>query len=699
MDKPIFFKKYLLAVVMLAVLAAQIIVPLPVHGADSAKAAEFTFSNDKITVSQDSAEDGEGEAAYEIDGTALTIQKSGTYLVSGSCGSGQIKIKKGTKNVTLMLGGITLTSEDSAPICCGKSSQVSIIAKEGTVNRLTDSAANNSTNNPDNANAENAVIKCKDGSNVTVGGTGEISITANGKNGIKSGASTEAEGSASLTIEDVALSLKAPVNDGVNAESLLTVKSGKLDISAADDALHCDYGLIVGQKNSQEGPEIQISECYEGLEGAEVTVYSGDIEIHSEDDGINAANSDLSGYDFSLEIAGGDVYVDAETGDGLDSNGSLTISGGKTEIFSTSQGDNAPIDSDGTFTITGGTVFTAGNSGMAQIPASGSQNYIAFGASMFGGQPPEGQPGEPPEGQGPSNDNQNKDDADSQTPPTGTPPQDGNANPPAQMGPQPEMPNQPSNISIAAGDALSITDDSNHTICKAAALRSANYVFYSDSALSKDATYTLYVNDTEAATATVEASMQQTPPSPPEGDNSNTGEDTDLSKSISVTLGKTKYVYNGKAKKPAVTVKAGSKKLTINKDYKVTYKNNKQVGTASVTVTGMGSYSGTLTKTFKIIPKGTAVSGTPTAKAKGFTVKWNKASQRVTGYEIQYSTAKSFAKKETATKTIRKSAVKKWTVSKLKEKTKYYVRVRTYKTVNGKAYYSNWSAARGVKTK
>lgn len=697
MSTQICSKKLLPAVVILVLLAAQLISPVTTRAEASVQEAEFLFSDEGITASAGSA--GAAEA-YEIEGTSLTIQSSGTYLVSGSCSNGQIKVEKEATDVTLILGGITLTSEDTAPICCGKSSQVSIIAKAGTVNRLADSAANNSTDNPSNTEAENAVIKCKDGSNVTIGGTGSIQITAKGKNGIKSGASTDREGSASLTIKDVSLSLTAPVNDAVNAESLLTVESGKLSISAADDALHCDYELIVGQKDSREGPDVDIAQCYEGLEGAKVTVYSGDITVHSSDDGINAANSDLTDYPFSLEIAGGNVYVDAETGDGLDSNGSLAITGGKTQVFSTSKGDNAPIDSDGTFTITGGTILAVGNSAMAQSPAAGSQNYVAFGAPMFSG--PGGQPGQPPEPPENSSENQgngqNGNNTSGQTPPA-EPPQGENANPPAGAGTQPDIPEQPSNISIAAGDAISVADTSNHTLCKATALRSANYVFYSNASLVKDAAYTLHVNDSAAATAIAGTNSQQTPPEPPAGTDPGAGSGTDLSSSLSVTLSKTTYVYNGQAKKPAVTVRAGSKTLTRNKDYTVTYKNNKNVGTASVIITGKGSYTGTISRTFKILPKGTSVSGSPAPSAKGFTVKWKRTSAAITGYQVQYATSKKFTAKTTAAKTIRKAAVKKLTVKKLKSAKTYYVRIRTYQTVNGKTYYSGWSKAKTVITR
>ena len=91
---------------------------------------EIQFSDSGIT---SAASDG-----VEIAGTALTIKESGTYLLSGTCADGSIKVKKGTTGVTLVLNGLTLTSETTAPIICAKSTEVSIVAAANTENTLTD---------------------------------------------------------------------------------------------------------------------------------------------------------------------------------------------------------------------------------------------------------------------------------------------------------------------------------------------------------------------------------------------------------------------------------------------------------------------------------------------------------------------------------------------------------------------------------
>ena len=172
----------------------------------------------------------------EADGTALTISEGSVYRLSGSCADGSVKVKNGTTGVTLILDGLTLTSADTASITCGRSSQVTIEAAAGTVNMLSDSEQNNDDMYPTNENAENAVLKCKDGSQVTLCGTGALTITANGKNGIKSGASTNEDSEdseASLTIRELTLTIDAPVNDAINAGQLLTHRRARASPASA----------------------------------------------------------------------------------------------------------------------------------------------------------------------------------------------------------------------------------------------------------------------------------------------------------------------------------------------------------------------------------------------------------------------------------------------------------------------------------
>ena len=147
--------------------------------------------------------------------------------------------------------------------------------------------------------------------------------------------------------------------------------------------------------------------------------------------------------------------------------------------------------------------------------------------------------------------------------------------------------------------------------------------------------------------------------------------------------------YTGEEFTPAVTVQMGDTVLVKGKDYKLSYLNNKDVGTAMVIVEGMGHFKGFKVVTFNILPNGTKLSSATGGSGK-FTVKWKKQATQTTGYQIQYSTSKTFAS-DCKTVTVSSSATTSKTVTGLKNKT-YYVRVRTYKTVDGVKYYSGWSS-------
>ena len=173
-----------------------------------------------------------------------------------------------------------------------------------------------------------------------------------------------------------------------------------------------------------------------------------------------------------------------------------------------------------------------------------------------------------------------------------------------------------------------------------------------------------------------------------------TAEVYDLSKA-KVTLKTKSYTYDGKAKKPDVTVtaKLNDRTLTKGTDYTVSYKNNTYVGTATVTITGKGKYIGSAKKTFKIKPA--KVSGLKLQTGRNqITVKWKKAGGKVTGYEIQYATDSKF--KTAQTVTVNKAATVKKTIKKLEAKKTYYVRIRAYKKGG---YTSAWSKAKKIKTK
>ena len=426
---------------------------------------EIQFSDGKIAAA---SADG-----VEINGTDLTITASGTYVLSGSCADGSVTVEKGTDGVTLVLNGLTLTSETTAPIVCGKGSEVTIEVAAGTENTLTDTESNNDESG--NADAENAVIKCKDGSQVVLCGTGTLNIQANGKNGIKSGATTE-DGEASLTIRDLTLNIDAPVNDAVNAETALEVESGTLTLSAGDDALHCDYALNIGAEGT-DGPSVTVTSCNEGLEGAAVNVFSGSINIQSTDDCINAANADLSDYSYELNIFGGTITARSDNGDGFDSNGDLTISGGYVTVWTANAADNEPLDADGTVTVSGGTVLAAGGSGGMGMSLAAAQSCVIFGgdtAGRFGGHTPPEQP------------NGNRQ-------PDGTQQPNGET--------QPVRGGFDGASLLTQGSAFTVADSNGTALYTGEAVYNASFVFFSSGDLSEGGSYTLSSGETQTESA------------------------------------------------------------------------------------------------------------------------------------------------------------------------------------------------------
>ncbi len=183
-------------------------------------------------------------------------------------------------------------------------------------------------------------------------------------------------------------------DDAVHSNTSLTVNGGRFTITTGDDGLHADDTLTVS-----EGV-INITESYEGLEGLTVAISGGDIDIVSRDDGINAAGgTDESGYGGlrgndafgpgggmgggmmgssggAVRISGGDIYMNA-SGDGIDANGTLEISGGYVVVCGPTQGDTAVLDYDISAEITGGTFIGTGSYMMAQTFSGGTQGVIA----------------------------------------------------------------------------------------------------------------------------------------------------------------------------------------------------------------------------------------------------------------------------------------------------------------------------------
>ncbi len=182
-------------------------------------------------------------------------------------------------------------------------------------------------------------------------------------------------------------------DDAVHADASISISGGSFQIATGDDAFHAEDTLTF------TAGEVDITECYEGLEALHINMKGGNIKLVASDDGLNAAGgNDSSGTEGgrdgmfggrpgggmgmssssngSIVISGGTLYINS-SGDGIDANGTLTISGGYVTVVGPTQGDTATLDYDISATISGGTFIGTGASGMAQTFSDSEQGVIA----------------------------------------------------------------------------------------------------------------------------------------------------------------------------------------------------------------------------------------------------------------------------------------------------------------------------------
>ena len=191
---------------------------------------------------------------------------------------------------------------------------------------------------------------------------------------------------------------------GIKATNTMTIDGGTFEIDSADDALHTNDSIIINEGDFTissgddgihadttlviNGGNININKCYEGLEAADITVVGGKTYITASDDGVNATDGTsetvmgghpgASSGTAQITISGGYIWID-DNGDGIDSNGSVSMTGGTVIVNGPTNGGNGALDYDGTFDISGGTLIAVGSAQMAQTTSStSSQKTVAI---------------------------------------------------------------------------------------------------------------------------------------------------------------------------------------------------------------------------------------------------------------------------------------------------------------------------------
>ena len=332
---------------------------------DSAGATQITLNGDGGSV--------KGNGAYILNGD-VHIVYAGRYVLSGELTGGSVIIDAdGGDKIWLLLDGVSLHCEDSAAILVEQADKVFLTLAEGTVNTVSGGVSY----------SEKAVSSKIDGviysrDDLTINGGGSLTVTAPYKHGIVC--------NDDLVIAGGIIDITA-ARDGVHANDSVSFAEASLTINAGDDGVTVSNDDETSWIHVESG-NISIPSCYEGLEAIDITIAGGVIDIRPTDDGINANGR---GDHSVIRITGGDITIINENGrdaDGLDSNGSIDISGGN--IFISVNTSSYALDygseNGGVCKISGGTVIAAGGSAMAEgFDASSEQGFLMYSTSAAGG--------------------------------------------------------------------------------------------------------------------------------------------------------------------------------------------------------------------------------------------------------------------------------------------------------------------------
>lgn len=321
----------------------------------------------------------DGSGAYFFNGD-LIIASGGHYVISGTLDDGEIIVDSdASAKVWIGLNGVTINCSDDACFRIDQADKVFLTLADGTNNVFVSGEDYSEEALSDNTGG--AIFSHDD---LTINGSGNLTVTANYKHGI--------DVNDSLVITGGNITITA-VQDAVHVNDSFHFADASLTINAGDDAIHSDGEIYV------ESGSILINSCYEGMEALTVDIAGGDITIYSEDDGINA-NGNAAGFgssgedtteyvdvtDTYIRISGGSLTIINENGqdaDGLDSNGNIYIDGGDIRICIVGNGSNSAIDygseSGGECIVTGGTIIAFGGSGMAEeLSKSSTQCAVLY---------------------------------------------------------------------------------------------------------------------------------------------------------------------------------------------------------------------------------------------------------------------------------------------------------------------------------
>lgn len=345
--------------------------------------SENYLTDGESYIFENSEEDEPKAAIFSRDD--LTIYGSGSLTVDGNYNDG-ISCKDG---LIIKSGIITVNSVDD-----GIRGKDYLIVKGGNINVNAEGDGLKSDNDEDASKGyvyiETGILNIISGKDAVTGETdvlisnGEIFLSSGGGSNSNISGSISAKGIKAvvdLIIDDGTMTISS-ADDAIHSNGNLAINGGTFIISSGDDGIHADSDLGVN------GGNINITKSFEGIESRTIiTINDGDIHIIASDDGLNVAGGkDGSGFhggpgggmpssgDYYLYINGGYTVINS-TGDGIDVNGSIVMTGGDVIINGPTSNMNGALDYDALFKITGGFILGAGSSGMAQAPGSSSTQY------------------------------------------------------------------------------------------------------------------------------------------------------------------------------------------------------------------------------------------------------------------------------------------------------------------------------------
>lgn len=304
---------------------------------------DLKIENGNITIT--SGDDGiKGKDSVVISGGNILInsKKDGIKSTNDTdVEKGYVFIQDGKVNITAVEDGI--------------SGEVNTLIKNGDITINTGGGSANGTK-------KDNLEQGRPGSQNTTTTTSEDTTSAKA---IKAGLNVVIDGG-TLNIDSS--------DDALHSENNLVINNGNFNISSGDDGIHSNSTLNINNGT------IKILKSYEGLESENITIVDGEVSVNSSDDGFNASSGNASTNENPQEagsgneiinLKGGYITVNA-SGDGIDSNGSIEMTGGTVIVNGPTNNGNGALDYNGTFNITDGTLVAAGSAGMAQAPGTSS---------------------------------------------------------------------------------------------------------------------------------------------------------------------------------------------------------------------------------------------------------------------------------------------------------------------------------------